>query len=208
MSDSTNELKLNEYYDEILENININNKTITSKEFDNCTFKNCSFNETVLKNCKFTECIFENCDLSLLKIQGSVFNDIKILDSKAIGINWTMFSNPFEISFTNSDISMCSFYNMELRRTNIINCKAYDVDFAKSNLEKANFKDTNLLGSIFGDTNLKNTDLTNALNYMIDPNKNYIKGTKISMPQVYNILYTQLLANSIYSESVQNSTNI
>lgn len=181
--------KLNEYSDEILENINIDNQIITSIEFDDCTFKNCSFSEATIKFCNFTDCIFDNCNLSLVNIQGSVFNNIKIVNSKAIGINWTMTSKPFEISFTNSDISMSSFYNMDLKSINIITCKAHDIDFAKTNLEKANFKDTDLLGSVFGDTNLKDIDLTTAINYMIDPNNNYIKSTKVKLPQAISFLH-------------------
>lgn len=177
-----------EYYDEIFENIKINQKVINSIEFDNCTFKNCSFNKTSLKYCKFTECMFENCDLSLLNIKGSVFNDVQIKDSKAIGINWTMGGQPFDINFYNCDISMSSFYNLDLRHSQIISCRANDIDFGKTNLEKVNFKDTDLLGSLFGDTNLKDTDLTQAINYMIDPNNNYIKGTKVSLPQATSFL--------------------
>ncbi|MEA3369885.1 MAG: pentapeptide repeat-containing protein [Campylobacterota bacterium] len=177
-----------EYYDEVLENININKETITSKQFDNCIFKNCSFNETAFNYCNFTECSFENCDLSLVNLKNSVFNDINISNTKAIGINWTLCGKPFEVNFTSSDISMSSFYELDLRHTKVINCKAHDIDFAKTNLEKAIFKDTDLLGCIFGNTNLQNTDLTQAINYMIDPNENYIKSTKVSLPQATSFL--------------------
>ncbi|MCD6173927.1 MAG: pentapeptide repeat-containing protein [Sulfurimonas sp.] len=180
--------KKDEYYDEVIENINLNEQQISSIEFDNCTFKSCSFNKSTFAYCKFTECIFENCDLSLLIIKGSVFNDVQLIDTKAIGINWTSASSPFEINFKNSDISMSSFYNFDLRQAKIINCKANDVDFAKTNLEKVDFKDTDLKGSIFGDTNLKNADLSQAINYMIDPNQNKIQGTKVSLPQATSFL--------------------
>ncbi len=177
-----------EYYDESFENININEQQISSIEFDNCAFKSCSFSKSTFAYCKFTECIFENCDLSLLNIKGSVFNDVKLIDTKAIGINWTSASNPFEINLNNSDISMSSFYNFDLRQAKIIKCKAHDVDFGKTNLEKVDFKDTDLKGSMFGDTNLKNTDLSKAINYTINPNQNNIKGTKVSLPQATSFL--------------------
>ena len=183
-----NSFKHKEYYDELFKNINTNEEQISSIEFDNCIFRNCSFHKLVFAYCKFTECIFENCDLSLLKIKGSVFNDVQLIDTKAIGINWTGASDPFEIHFKNSDISMSSFYNLDLRHAKIINCKANDVDFAKTNLEKVDFKDTDLRGSIFGDTNLKNADLSKSINYMINPNQNNLKDTKVSLPQAASFL--------------------
>ncbi len=177
-----------EYYDELLENINLNEEQISSIEFNSCIFKSCSFNKSTFTYCKFTECIFENCDLSLLNIKGSVFNDVQLIDTKAIGINWTSASSPFDMNFKNSDISMSSFYNFDLRQAKIINCKANDVDFAKTNLEKVDFKDTDLKGSLFGDTNLKNADLSQAINYMINPTQNNLKGTKVSLPQATSFL--------------------
>ena len=180
--------KKDEYYDEVIENINLNEQQISSIEFDNCTFKSCSFNKSIFAYCKFTECIFENCDLSLLNIKASLFNDVQLIDTKAIGINWTSASVPFDMNFKNTDISMSSFYNFDLRQAKIINCKAHDIDFGKTNLEKVDFKDTDLKGSMFGDTNLKNTDLSQAINYMIDPTQNNVKGTKVSLPQATSFL--------------------
>lgn len=177
-----------EYYDEVFENINIHKDSISSIEFDNCTFKRCTFNESSFEFCKFIECSFENCDLSLMNVKGSIFNDVNISNSKAIGINWVLCGKPFDVNFNNSNISMSSFYGLDLRHTKIISCKAHDMDFGKTNLEKVNFKDTDLTGSMFGDTNLKDTDLSQALNYMIDPNHNYIKGTKVSLPQAVSFL--------------------
>ncbi len=184
----TMSFKKDEYYDQLIENINLTQQQISSIEFDNCTFESCYFNKSTFAYCKFTECIFENCDLSLLNIKASVFNDVQLIDTKAIGINWTSASSPFDINFKNSDISMSSFYNLDLRQAKIINCKANDVDFAKTNLEKVDFKESDLNGSMFGDTNLKNADLSHAINYMIDPNQNNLKNTKVSLPQATSFL--------------------
>lgn len=177
-----------DYCDEIFENINISESNISSIEFDNCIFKSCSFHKATLEFCKFIECSFEDCDLSLMKIKGSVFNDIQILNSKAIGINWSVSGQPFEISFNNSNISMSSFYNLDLRQVQIISCEAHEIDFAKTNLEKANFNNTDLLNSTFGDTNLKKANLSGARNYMIHPHMNNLKETKVSLPEAVSFL--------------------
>ena len=177
-----------EYYDETFEDINVSKEIINSIEFDNCVFKNCIFHTTTFQHCKLVECRFENCDLSLVKIKSSIFNDINISNSKAIGINWTLAAEPFEINFDNSDISMSSFYDLDLRGCDIISCKANDVDFGRTNLEKANFKETDLLGSTFDNTILKDADLTGAINYMINPELNNIKNTKVSLPEAVSFL--------------------
>ncbi len=179
-------LTQNEYYNELFEN-----KTATSLssiEFDNCTFKNCIFNESTIEFCKFIDCVFEECDLSLIKIKNSTFIDISIKESKAIGINWALSLLPFSANFYNSNISMSSFYQLDLRNSEIISCKSHEVDYAHTNLEKANFKDTDLLNSTFNNTNLKNTDLSHAINYMINPKYNTIKATKVSLPEATSFL--------------------
>jgi uncharacterized protein YjbI with pentapeptide repeats len=176
------------YDDETFINISLDEQTLSGVSFDYCTFNNCSFNKTIFKDCRFTECIFESCNLSLVNIKTSIFNDIKLLNSKAIGINWSSIGLPFEIKFENTDISMSSFYSLDLRRIQIINSKVNDVDFTRTNLEKANFKKSDLLGSSFSDTNLKNADLSQALNYTINPNRNILKGTKVSLPEASSFL--------------------
>ena len=178
----------NEYYDKTFKDLNLKEKTLKSKEFDNCTFTNCTLNETIFKYCRFTECIFENCDLSLVKIKDSIFNDVTIKDSKAIGIDWSSSQEPFDINFNNSNISMSSFYKLNLKHSSIIACLAHEVDFSETNLEKVNFKNTDLLKSTFDNTNLQFTDLSMAKNYLINPELNYLKKTKVSEDEASSFL--------------------
>ena len=178
----------NEYYDKTFKNINVKEKILKSKEFDNCTFIDCIFNETVLKYCKFIECNFENCDLSLLKIKDSTFNDVTIKNCKAIGIDWSLCQKPFEMNFYNSNINMSSFYKLDLKRSNIISCMANEVDFAEANLQRVDFKGTDLFKSMFNNTNLELTDLSMAKNYLINPEFNYLKKTKVSQNEASSFL--------------------
>ncbi len=177
------------YCDEIFKDLDLSHQTLLGIEFDGCTFKNCLFNHTILDFSKFLECHFEYCDLSLVKVKGSLFNDVQFLESKVIGVNWSATTAPFEINFDRCDISMSSFYTLDLRRAMITGSKAHDVDFVRTNLEKASFKGTDLAGSSFGDTNLKGADLSQASNYMIDPNKNSLKQTKVSLPEAGSFLH-------------------
>ena len=175
-----------EYENEVFKNITAT--SLNSIEFDNCVFKNCIFNETTIEFCKFIDCVFEESDLSLVKIKSSTFIDISIKDSKAIGVNWALSQLPFSANFYSSNISMSSFYQLDLRNSEIVSCKSHEVDYAHTNLEKVNFKDTDLLNATFNNTNLKNTDLSLAINYLIDPKYNTIKATKVSLPEATSFL--------------------
>jgi uncharacterized protein YjbI with pentapeptide repeats len=178
----------NEYCDKIFKDLNLKQISLKSKEFDNCTFINCKLNETILQCCRFTECTFDNCDLSLLKIKDTIFNDVTIKDCKAIGIDWSSSQEPFDINFNNSNISMSSFYKLNLKHSSIIACLAHEVDFSETNLEKANFKNTDLLNSTFDNTKLQYTDLSMAKNYLINPELNYLKKTKVSENEASSFL--------------------
>jgi uncharacterized protein YjbI with pentapeptide repeats len=123
-----------EYDDEVFTDLSFDEQTISDISFDYCRFKNCSFNKTVFENCSFSESTFDTCNLSLVDVKTSFFNDVKILNSKAIGINWAPIGMPFEVSFNKTDISMSSFYALDLRHTNFIQIKAHDVDFVRANL--------------------------------------------------------------------------
>lgn len=178
----------NEYYDEVFKDLDLQGEILISKEFDNCIFENCIFNETSLKYCKFTQCTFENCDLSLLKIEASIFNEVSLRNSKAIGIDWSLCEQAFNMNFYNSNINISSFYKLNLKYSSIISCLAHEVDFSGTNLEKVNFKDTDLLKSTFDNTNLQFTDLSMAKNYLINPKSNYLKKTKVSEDEASSFL--------------------
>jgi len=177
-----------EYDDEIIENIDLKEGTVSSIEFEYCRFKNCTFSKTKFEFCTFTECIFEECDLSLIGVKGSIFNDVKIINSKAIGIDFSQTRSPFELSIKESNISMCSFYTLDLRHIKVINSQAIDVDFSRVNLEKSDFSGTDLNGATFSDTKLKSADFSKAQNYLIDPKHNDIRGMKVSLPEAGSFL--------------------
>ncbi len=175
-----------EYWDETYENIKIS--YLENIDFDNCIFKNCTFHKAILKYCKFVECHFENCDLSLLTLQYCSFNDVNFNKSKCVGINWSLCESSFVINFNECNLNMSSFHNLDLRHNKIISCNASEVDFEKTNLQSVDFKDTDLLNATFSNTNLKDTNLAQAKNYNINPNSNYIKQTKVSLPEAISFL--------------------
>ncbi|WP_292462399.1 pentapeptide repeat-containing protein [Methanolobus sp.] len=55
-------------------------------------------------------------------------------------------------------------------------------------LKNANFEGSDLKNSLFRNTNLSFTSFRNAKNYDIDPNNNFLKKTKFSIPEVISLL--------------------
>jgi len=176
----------NEYSEELFENIVITN--MENIEFDDCTFKNCTFHKSIIKYCKFVECHFENCDLSLMDAKYCIFNDVEFNLCKCVGVNWSLCETSFDVNFIGSNLSMSSFHKLDLRHSKIISCNASEVDFEETNLQNVDFNDTNLASAVFNNTNLKDTNLIHAQNYSINPKINYIKQTKVSLPEAVSFL--------------------
>ncbi|MGL4875523.1 MAG: pentapeptide repeat-containing protein [Clostridium sp.] len=55
-------------------------------------------------------------------------------------------------------------------------------------LREAKFKDSSLSESIFENTNLSKADFSEAMDYVISPERNKIKKAKFSMPEVLGLL--------------------
>jgi uncharacterized protein YjbI with pentapeptide repeats len=92
------------------------------------------------------------------------------------------------IGFEDSFISYSVFSDMNLGNTSFAGCQVYDCDFVNTNLKNASFEGSDLRNSLFRNTNLSFTSFRNARNYDIDPNNNFLKKTKFSIPEVISLL--------------------
>jgi fluoroquinolone resistance protein len=186
MSAGSDMLTKSEYIDEVFENLSFTD--LKDIKFDNCTFKGCSLHSALLQYVKFIECRFESCDLSLMKLKSSLFNDVDVLDSKAIGIDFSTCEQPFSMNFYHTTLNMCSFYDLDMRQSDFIASQLHDTDFAKSNLERVSFKESDLLNALFEESNLKLCDFSEAFNYRINPMTNTLKSTKVSRDEAQSFL--------------------
>jgi uncharacterized protein YjbI with pentapeptide repeats len=57
-------------------------------EFTDCTFRRCHLTEARFTSCRFQACTFTECDLSLLQVPDSTFSEVRLVDSKVIGVDW------------------------------------------------------------------------------------------------------------------------
>ena len=177
-----------EHEDKTFEKINYQAKTVLERKFINCVFKNCNLGNITFKDCFFEDCIFDGCDLSLMKVNNSVFKKLQIIHSKAIGIQWFDARNPFSIKCTDSNISYSSFFGKDLKKANFIRCTAKETDFSECNLTETVFEGSDLSDARFLDCDLSLTNFKEAKNYSIDLRHNKTRKTKFSLPEALSLL--------------------
>ncbi len=73
--------------------------------------------------------------------------------------------------------------NTSFKSSKIIQCR-----FTDTILEKACFEDVDLAGSTFHNCDLRNANFVNAINYIISPVDNKIKGAKFSFPECMGLV--------------------
>ncbi len=157
--------------------------------FESQIFKDIDLSDVSFKNSKFIDCAFENCNLSNVDLDNTRFQDIKFKNCKVLGLDLSK-CNDFILSFGFEDsfISLSVFSYLNLENTNFSNCQIYDCDFVSTNLTKTNFENSDLKNSHFQNANLSFASFKNARNYDIDPNNNFLRKTKFSVPEVISLL--------------------
>jgi len=173
---------------ETYQKINFTNKQLAS-EYDGCTFVACNFENLKLGSITFLECEFINCNLSNVQLNYTAFKDVVFENCKLLGINFND-CNPFllQLKFTNSDLTLSSFYQLVIKNTCFTSCNLSEVDFTEANLSNAIFDNCKLTSAIFENTTLEKTDFETATNFNIDPEKNRIKKAKFSQNNLGNLL--------------------
>ena len=170
------------------ENISYEDKIVAGREFFDCTFYKSNLKGCTFIECSFDKCTFEDCDLSLIKIKHTSLTGIKVINSKAIGILWCDASNPFSVSFNNSQISYSNFYGKNMKKGQFIKCTAAEVDFSECNLSSSNFTGTDLRNTRFFNTDLTGANFVNTENYFIDPKTNKVKNAQFNLPGALSFL--------------------
>jgi len=184
-----------QYNDLTLGEIHLDRNQISGGEFYDCSFVLCSFAETEFLNCKFNNCVFEQCDLSLMRVTGSTFPGTRFVNSKVMGVDWTLVNWSASLigeplSFLECSINHSTFIGLHLKGISIKDCMATDVDFRDSDLFQANLSGTNFAESLFTNTNLIEADFRNAQNYDINPVKNTLTKAKFSLPEAMALLFS------------------
>jgi len=91
-------------------------------------------------------------------------------------------------SFDDCNISLASFYWVNLKNTNFNDCEIKESDFNNADLENVNFNYCDLEKSIFVNCNLKKTNFIWSYNFSIDPTINKLNKTKFSRENCLGLL--------------------
>ncbi len=158
-------------------------------EYDSCQFNHCDFKELNISEYRFLDCTFMGCDLSNIHIHKCSFQNVKFVNCKLMGLHFdTLESLNLSMHFENCVLSHSIFHKMQLNRCSFKDCKLHQVDFEEAQLKKVDLLNCDLLGANFIKTNLAQADLTDSINFSIDPELNRIQGASFSIPEVFNLL--------------------
>jgi fluoroquinolone resistance protein len=184
--------------DRLFKNVRWDGRELARITFEDCRFNGCSFKETAFLSCRFQNCVFEKCDLSLAKVDKSIFTHTRFEDSKLIGVEWVNASWAKKeiqrllqsIDFTRCVLNYSTFMGLTLEKMVLKKCTAKEVDFTNADLRQADCTFTDFENSPFIHTDLSEADLRGATHYMINPLVNTLKKAKFSLPEAMALLYS------------------
>ena len=166
-----------------LQGLKLRGETLEGKEFENCTFVSCDLAEARLSRCRFLGCELRSSELSLLKPAGSAFRDVRFVDCRLLGVDWTEVDAALglRLAFERCVLDSSSFMALHLEELRMVDCTARELGFEGAVLTGATFSSTNLEGSRFHGTDLRGADLSDATGVAFDPSANRLGRTRLSL---------------------------
>ncbi|OGF99571.1 hypothetical protein A2Y99_04365 [Candidatus Gottesmanbacteria bacterium RBG_13_37_7] len=176
------------FYKQKFTDLNYSNKIIKNKEFEVCQFEKCSFVDCIFENCRFLDCSFRECILSAISPVNSIFSEVKFIEAKVIGFDWTKAKSVRSLYFEKSIINYSNFTGLKLPDIKLKYCTSNEADFSECDLSNGDFEGTDFERTRFFHTNLTKTNFSKASNYSIDFRVNKIKKAKFSLPEATSLL--------------------
>lgn len=121
-------------------------------------------------------------------MSGNKFVDVTFKESKIVGVDWAGLRAPSRFNFYDCILHNNIFLKLNLNGIEIKNCQVRDADFSESNLTKALLTHCDFHGTRFQMTNLTQADLSDSINYTINPNSARLKKTIFTMPEAISLL--------------------
>ena len=158
-------------------------------EYDHCMFRHINLHGADFSTCIFIDCIFEDCDLSVVKLNNTVFRDVEFSGCKLMGIHFEN-CNKFGLAFLveNCVLNHSSFYRTSLKKTIFRHAQLIETDFTECDLTACVFNDCNFAGAKFENTILEKADLRTAINFSINPETNRIRKARFSASALAGLL--------------------
>lgn len=150
--------------------------------FEHCVFRSGQWMAADLRGARFSDCTFEQCDLSNALVDGTGFRTVRFNGCKLLGVQFER-CNAFLLAmrFDHCRMDFASFRSLALKGAHFTACRLVEADFSSSDLGRAVFDGSDLSGAVFDKTNLEGADLRQARNFIIDPERNRIKGAHFAL---------------------------
>lgn len=170
------------YEDRMFTGGELSSTEFAGAEFDHCTFRSGQWMAADLSNTRFTDCTFEQCDLSNAVVDDTGFRSVVFKGCKLLGVQFER-CNKFLLvmHFDQCRMDFASFRSLALKAPWFRNCSLVEADFSGSDIGKAVFEGSMLTGAVFDNTSLEGADLREARNFIIDPERNRIKGARFAL---------------------------
>jgi len=94
----------------------------------------------------------------------------------------------FSATFKSCNLNFASFFNLDITRCSFDDCQLQDVDFSQAVLTGVAFEYCDFAKATFSSTTLLRTDLRSSFNFVIDPERNQIRGAQFSMQGLPGLL--------------------
>lgn len=179
-----------EYYsDQVFENQRYTEESLAFGEYEGCTFINCDFNKAALSSYKFIDCLFRGCNLSMVAMVATVWNKVRFVDCKMLGLHFES-ASPIGmlVQFEHCVLNHSSFYQTKIHQTRFHTCSLAEVDFTGADLKGASFANCDLRLAHFERTNLEKADFSSAYNLAMNPNNNQLKNAVFSQHNIAGLL--------------------
>ena len=164
-------------------------QALARADYEACTFFRCQFQKGFLDNQHFVDCEFVECDLTNTNIAHTVWNNVCFKDCKLLGLQFdTSDSKLLAFTFHACNLTLASFYNMQIPRTSFAHSNLSQVDFTETDLSEADFSQCNLHQAVFSRSQLAKANFTAAAHFSIDPNENFLSKTRFSENNLHGLL--------------------
>jgi len=183
------QLKSSENYRQTFTKLVLPNSDFIDFIFEECVFLTCNFSGANFKRARFLGCRFESSDLSNAKLDNTRIRNTEFDKCKLLGLQWTQMEDFTDPVFRECILSFSNFSGMKLKKAQFYQSTLRDVDFSGADLPESNFKDCDLLNARFSATCLLKSDFRGAINYLISPIENKLRGARFSLPEAQGLLY-------------------
>ena len=177
-----------------MKEIYITDKTIRENSlakgvYESCQFDSCDFSTRDFSGFHFIDSTFSNCNLSMVKLDETVFRDVVFTGSKMLGLHFEQCSQfGLSFKFTSCKLNHSSFFGLKMKKILFKECELFEADFTEADLTEALFDHCNLERTVFDRTILEKADFRTAFHYTIDPENNRIRRARFSLTGVCGLL--------------------